>query len=116
MSDWISPIFALLTAAAGWFYLFYSRAAHRLADVESNRLNRVRVRLRRLGGGVMLTLGVAFYVGLTAVDPETTPRTFLAIWIGVLTLMATLVILAIVDLRFTLRLRTRNRPQMRDRN
>ena len=35
-------IFALLVAACGWYYLFYSRAAERLEGIEENRANRVR--------------------------------------------------------------------------
>src|SRR4051794_41753592 len=51
MSSPLPAILALLTGVAGWFYLFFSRAAHRLAGVEDDRLNRRRVRLRPIGGG-----------------------------------------------------------------
>ena len=64
----LAGIFALLTGAAGWFYLFYSRAAHRLAGIEDQRLNARRVALRRVGGVAMLLLGGFFFAGFYAFE------------------------------------------------
>ena len=66
----LPAILALLTGVAGWFYLFFSKAAHGLAGIEEDRLNRRRVRLRRVGGAVMLLLAVGFYLGFYAADSE----------------------------------------------
>src|SRR5438477_523722 len=51
----LSTALALLIGIAGWYYLFYSRAAEKLAGVESQRLNRLRASLRRAGGLVLAT-------------------------------------------------------------
>src|SRR5688572_31967441 len=64
----IQTIFALTVAAAGWYYMFYSQAASRLAGVESETVNRRRVRLRRLNGLMMFLLGIFFFAGFFAVD------------------------------------------------
>ncbi len=98
-------ILALLTGIAGWFYMFYSRAAHRLSGLERQRLNDHRIRLRRLGGGVMFLLAITLYVGFYAVRPESGPRLFVAIWLGVFVLLGLIVLLALVDVYLTFRLR-----------
>ena len=110
----LAAILALLTGVAGWFYMFYSQAAARLGAVEDERLNRRRVRLRRVGGGVMLALGVLLYLGFYAVDARFRPAPFVAIWVGVLVLLAALMLLALVDVRLTLQLRNRRRQRRRD--
>lgn len=103
----LATTLALLIATAGWHYLFYSRAAERLAGVEEGRLNRMRVRLRRAGGLVLLVLGPTFFAGFRTLLPETdfSPATFLALWLAVLGLMGVMVILALVDVRLTWKLR-----------
>ncbi|CAA9435225.1 MAG: hypothetical protein AVDCRST_MAG64-3759 [uncultured Phycisphaerae bacterium] len=107
---YLAGIFALLTGAAGWYYLFYSRAAHRLAGVEDDRLNGRRVRLRRVGGVAMLLLGAFFFAGSYAFDdPKQTPGAFLGVWVTVFALLLVIVVLAMVDLRLTRRLRSRQR-------
>ena len=106
----LPAILALLTGVAGWFYLFYSRAAHGLAALEDQRLNRKRVRLRRAGGAAMLLLAVGFYVGFYAADPGVHPKLFVAAWIAVLVLLAAIVVLALIDVRLTFRLRRRRHP------
>jgi peptidoglycan/LPS O-acetylase OafA/YrhL len=92
--------FAALTAATGWYYMFYSRAAGKLEGVEAAKINRRRVRLRRIGGGVMMLLGVLFFAGLQ--ELSTVP--YLAVWTGVLVLLLMIVALALIDLRLTWRL------------
>ncbi|HEX8912382.1 MAG TPA: hypothetical protein VF796_08470 [Humisphaera sp.] len=101
----LPAILALLTAAAGWYYLFYSKAAARLSEFESAGPNAKRARLRRVGGGVMILIGVGIYLGFAAADERTSPRWFVAVWLGVVGLMAVLVVLALLDLRLTHRLR-----------
>ena len=105
----LATILALLIATAGWHYLFYSRAAERLSGVEEQRLNRRRITLRRAGGIVLLVLGPTFFAGFRTLLPETSfdPATFVALWLSVLGLMAVLVILALVDVRLTWKLRKR---------
>lgn len=114
--DSLSAILALLTGIAGWFYLFYATGAHNLGGLEDERLNRRRAVLRRVGGGVMLLLGVGLYLGFHAVDADHEPRAFVAIWVGVMGLMAALIVLAAVDVGLTFRLRKRLRTADADRN
>jgi hypothetical protein len=107
---YLAGIFALLTGAAGWYYLFYSRAAERLSDVEDERINARRVRLRRAGGVAMLMLGGFLYAGFRTLDnPNQSPGAFLGVWLAVFTLLAVLVVLALIDVRLTHRLRARQR-------
>jgi hypothetical protein len=103
----VATTLALLIAVAGWHYLFYSTAANRLAAVEEERLNRRRVRLRRVGGIVLLVLGPTFFAGFRTLQPETSfePMTFVALWLSVLGLIGAMVILALIDVRLTLKLR-----------
>jgi UDP-N-acetylmuramyl pentapeptide phosphotransferase/UDP-N-acetylglucosamine-1-phosphate transferase len=104
----LSAIFALIVAAAGWYYLFYSKAASRLAGIEGDQQNRLRVRLRRIGGLVIILLGGLFYALLTLDERET--RTALLLLTGVFLLMLVLLVLGLVDLRLTRRMR-RNRKR-----
>ena len=53
----------LVVAAAGWFYMFYSRAAHSLTGIENDEINLKRIRLRRVGGLVMFVLAIFFFAG-----------------------------------------------------
>ena len=92
--------FAALTAATGWYYMFYSRAAGKLEGVEAGSINRRRVRLRRTGGGVMMLLGILFFAG----SQELSPIPYMAVWAGVLVLLLMIVTLALIDLRLTWRL------------
>jgi hypothetical protein len=108
----LAGIFALLTGAAGWYYLFYSRAAQRLSLIEDQRLNDRRIALRRVGGVVMLLLGGMFFAGFAAFDdPYLTPGRFLGIWLTVLGLLVLIVVLALIDLRLTYRLRRLSRTR-----
>lgn len=106
--QWLPAIFALLAGAAGWYYLFYSKAAHALRPVEGDRTNNRRLRLRRVNGLMMLLLAVAFFAGFRTVDEKRSPVAFLLVWLAALLLLAIIVVLAMVDLRLTLKLRHRN--------
>jgi drug/metabolite transporter (DMT)-like permease len=105
-----SAVFSLLIAAAGWYYMFYSRAATNLTGVEDDGINRRRHRLRRIGGFIMLLLAVAFFAGFNTVDAETSAARFLLVWLAVFVLLMIIVLLALADLRLTWRLRHTRRP------
>jgi Na+/H+ antiporter NhaD/arsenite permease-like protein len=112
LKHYLPGIFALVVAATGWFYLFYSTAAQGLTAAEPQPANRRRVRLRRVGGVVMLLLGFSFYAGFYAVQWDPPGRDFALVWLAVTVLLMILVVLALVDLRLTMKLRRR---QHRDR-
>jgi peptidoglycan/LPS O-acetylase OafA/YrhL len=102
-------IFSLLVGAAGWYYLFYSRAAQDLGGIEGRATSHRRGRLRRVGGLLMLLLGIGIFAGFYTFDPKRAPAAFLLTWIGVFVLLFLIVLLALLDLRLTAKLR-RNRP------
>lgn len=114
MSEYLAAILALLTAIAGWFYLFYSRAAQRLENVEDERINRKRIHLRRGGGLVMLLLSVFFFAGFFTVDSQESAEAFLLVWLAVFVLLGTIVVLALMDLRLTLLLRQNREKRKQD--
>jgi hypothetical protein len=101
----LSTVLAFLIGIAGWYYLFYSRAAEKLAGVESQGLNRLRVWLRRAGGLVLLMLAPMFFAGFHSVDAQEDPETFMSIWICVMALLGVNVVLAIIDVGLTWKLR-----------
>jgi hypothetical protein len=98
-------LLALTIAAAGWYYMFYSRAATELGEVEDAGVNLRRVRLRRVGGFFMLLLGIAIFAGFFTVDWDRPTVAFLAVWLGVCFIVLAILVLGIVDLRLTWRLR-----------
>src|SRR5262249_10200576 len=105
----LPDIFALLVLAAGWYYIFYSPAAKKLAEIENHKLNTFRIRLRRFNGVVMMLLAVAFYAADT---PVTEPRSATFVFMGIILLMAAMMFLALIDLQLTRRLR---RDRKKDR-
>ena len=104
-------ILALLVAIAGWFYMFYSKAAANLGGVENERLNAKRIRLRRVGGFVMLLLAVAFFMLFYTFDSEDQALQFVVTLLAVLVLLCMILVLGLIDLRLTMKLRrsVRNR-------
>ena len=104
-------ILALMIAIAGWFYMFYSRAAANLGSIENEQLNLKRVRLRRVGGFVMLLLAVAFFMLFYTFDSNEQAQAFILTLVAVLVLLCMILALGLIDLRLTLKLRraTRNR-------
>ncbi|HSU66273.1 MAG TPA: hypothetical protein VLJ39_05360 [Tepidisphaeraceae bacterium] len=105
----LADIIAVLVAASGWYYLFYSRAAQKLESVEARNVNLTRVRLRRIGGGAMAILGGLIFAGAQ----EIRPVWFIVVWSGVLFLLLTIVILALIDVRLTWKLqKVRRRPPL----
>lgn len=105
MESILTTLFPLLVGVAGWFYMFYSRSAERLGGVEQACRNTLRVRLRRVGGFVMLLLAFGMYAGCRGVDATESPNTLIAVWIGVAFLLVAVVVLAWVDARMTFSLR-----------
>lgn len=112
---WLPVILALLIAAAGWHYAFYSKAASGLAGVEAASSNRLRVRLRRINGCLMIGLGGLFYVGSAALDQQWRPRTIGLLLLGMMVLLTAVAALAMVDLTLTRRLRQDLRQRRRGR-
>lgn len=112
MTNLLTDILALLTAFAGWYYLFYSRAAHNLVRIEGDRTNRLRVRLRRVCGVCMTLLGAMLFLGV--LDRVQGEARVLAAWmLGVLILLAAIVVLACIDVRLTWKLRHRRGSEPR---
>ena len=102
---YLHGLLALTIAAAGWYYMFYSRAASELAEVEGAAINLRRVRLRRVGGFFMLLLGVGIFAGFFTVDWDRPNVGFVAVWLGVCFNVLAVLVLGIVDLRLTWQLR-----------
>ncbi len=119
VSETLPGILALLIGVAGWFYLFYSRAAANLASLEEQNLNRRRIYLRRVNAVLMLVLAILIAVGYYWFDLDrlTLPerREFAAIWLVVLVLLAIILVLAIADVRLTFRLRQTLRERRKHR-
>jgi len=111
----VPGVVALFIGLAGWYYLFYSRAAANLSGVEEKRLNALRINLRRVAALVMLVLAVLIAVGWYGYDPENPTAGFLVLWLCVIGLVLAIVILALIDLRLTVKLRERLRQQRKDR-
>jgi hypothetical protein len=103
----VANILSLLIAATGWHYLFYSRAAKLLEEVESRELHVRRILCRRINGGLLIVLGILTFLGSRTARPVI----FVAVWIAAMAILAAIVILALVDLRLTWKLaQARRRP------
>lgn len=94
-------IFCLVVAAAGWYYLFYSRAAERLGAIEAKPANLQRVRLRRVGGFVIMLLGATLYVGFFGVSWDPPSKAFVIVWLLVFAELGAAVVLALADVLLT---------------
>lgn len=102
----LGKLFCLLVAIAGWYYLFFSKAADRLESIEGHSINRRRVRLRKTCGFVMLVLAASFYALLQVLD-RADARTFLLLLLTIAVCLVLIVILAMIDVRLTWKLRRR---------
>jgi hypothetical protein len=105
MNSAVVGIFSLVCGIAGWFYLFYSKAAAKLAVIEPTPRNRLRIVLRRVCGGAMFLLGIACFAGFNAVDAHRTPGAYLGVWLGVMFLLLVIILLVAADIGLTWRLR-----------
>jgi hypothetical protein len=102
-------IFSLFIAAAGWYYMFYSRAANRLSSMEDAHINAMRVWLRKINGLLMFLLAISFFAGFFAVDLDHPTHMTAIVWLAVCGLVLALLALGLVDLRLTWRLRNSQR-------
>src|SRR4051812_18224435 len=109
----LGAILCLLVAAAGWYYMFYSRAAQNLSGIEHPQLNQRRVLLRRVNGSLMVALAVVIYIAIGELRRENLqPKDlglFAAMMFTGLALMAGMLVLGLIDLRLTQNLRRRHR-------
>jgi hypothetical protein len=110
----LPAIFALLVAAAGWYYAFYSTAAHRLSGVEDPAANRVRIRLRRMNGLCMILLGATFYLTASAIVQRWHPLWILIFMATLCFLLFVTAVLALADVRLTRKMHQRLRSLRRD--
>jgi membrane protein YdbS with pleckstrin-like domain len=106
-------IFALLLGAIGWYYLFYSRAAQNLEEIEAARNNRLRGILRRINAILMLVMAVGIALGTYRFDREGTEGQFVLTWAAVMGVLVVVVILALIDVRLTWTLRRSIRERRR---
>lgn len=114
MTSWPSTVLALLIGIAGWYYTFYSRAAHKLAGIEADHANLRRIRLRRVNGVAMIVLAALIYVGTHGIDPDARPRQFVTLWLVIFVLLLIIVLLALLDIRLTVALRAQRRKNRRE--
>ena len=110
MTTYLPAIFALIVGAAGWFYMFYSRAALKLASMEPPQANQRRVRLRRACGFVMILLAFVFYAGCVALDRERWSLAMLYM-MAVFVCMLVILLLAWIDVRMIRDLRRRQQQR-----
>ena len=108
----LPAIFALLVAAVGWYYLFYSKASDRLSSIEEDRANRLRGLLRRINAILMLIMAVGIAVAMYKLDRDETYQLFVLTWMGILLLLVVVMILGLIDVRLTWKLRR----TLRERN
>lgn len=101
----LPAIFSLLVAAAGWFYIMHASRALALKGFEAEPDNRLRIRLRRVGGGLMIVLAVAFYVGYVSAGQPGRGWFALVCIMLVMVLLPVILFLAYVDLRLTRKMR-----------
>lgn len=104
-------LFCFTVMATGWYYLFYSRAAQRLAPIEGEAANRQRVRLRRANGLVIMLLGAFLYIGLFGVSWENPTTAFGVVWLLVFGLLGTVILLALADVWLLHQFRRRRQEQ-----
>lgn len=109
MTAALADIFALACGVAGWFYMFYSNAAHKLAALESPAHNALRIRLRRICGAALVLLGIGFYIGFNSIDDRRNPGLYLAVWVASILLLLLIVALVATDIHLTRALRRKQR-------
>ncbi|MGC4033546.1 MAG: hypothetical protein QM754_17805 [Tepidisphaeraceae bacterium] len=104
-------IFAMLCAAAGWYYMLHADKAEDLSGFERPNDNRLRIRLRRWNGVLLVVMALAFYVGFRIADKDAGPLA-IAICLGaVLILLPVVLFLAYVDIRLTRKMKAAHQQQ-----
>lgn len=101
----LPALFSLLVAATGWYYLFQVRLPIDPGDEQTRLFNLRRYGLRRLGGFLMLSLGILIFAGFLAVDQTQPTRAFFLIWLSVCVLVVAVLLLALIDMRLTWKMR-----------
>src|SRR5690242_10906856 len=84
LRGWTSTALSLLIGIAGWYYLLYSRAAHRLSVIEAEQPNARRIILRRVNGGAMIVLAVLLYVATHGIEVDERPAAFAVVILAIL--------------------------------
>jgi hypothetical protein len=109
----LPAIFALLVAAIGWYYLFYSRAASRLGGLEEQRTNQKRGLLRRINAILMLLIALGIAFATYKFEGHGFESEFVLTWSAVMFLLFAVVVLGLIDVRLTWKLRRtlRNRDR-----
>jgi len=102
---YLPPIFALLCGAAGWFYFLHAARAKELMSIETERDNALRIRLRRVGGLLMVLLAIAFYAGYAIANRQGSAVIVLVCLSAVVLLLPVILFLAWVDVRLTRKMR-----------
>ena len=111
MLNALPGIFAFLVGVAGWFYLFYSKAARNLQPIEDPALNRRRRRLRQANGIMMLLLAVVFSTLMYRFIPRENALGAMAALTAVILLLIAILVLALIDVRLTAKLRANLRER-----
>jgi hypothetical protein len=107
----VTDFFSLVCAVVGWFYLFSSNAAKKLAGIEPQRQNSLRIALRRGCGTALFLLAVACFAGSNTVNDRQNPGAYLAIWTAAIILLMLIIILVGIDVRLTSKLRRDRAPK-----
>ena len=105
----IGVICSLPVALVGAYYVVNASAVDWLGGVEGPRANRVRVRLRRANGVVMLLMSLALYLGIARsfgreADEPVSIVAPLA-WVATLPLLMLMLVFAWLDMRLTRKLK-----------
>ena len=102
-------LLSLPVALVGIYYLVWASAAAPLGQLEGDRVNRIRVRLRRINGVVMMLMSVALYLGISRsfkLEAGQQPGLVAPLaWLSVFPLLVAMVVFAWADLRLTRKLR-----------
>ena len=109
----LPAIFALLVGAIGWYYLFYSRAVSRLGGLEEQRSNRLRGLLRRINAILMLLIALGIAVAMYKFDRRGFENQFVVTWSAVMLLLLAVMVLGLIDVRLTWKLRRTLRDRKR---
>jgi drug/metabolite transporter (DMT)-like permease len=109
----LTAALALAVAAAGWYYLFFSRAAGNLQGIEDEAANRRRIRLRRINGLLMLLLGAALFAMFSLLRREDSGGGLALSFLAVTALLLAVLALALVDLRLTVKMQHKRKRRTR---
>lgn len=85
-------------------------------QLESGEAFGKRMRRRRLGAGLLITISVGFFVGVVMLQPAQWPAGYLMYWLVVLAMLAWLLGLGVADLLQTRRMLSRSSRNRNDRD